>query len=294
MSEQGVARRTVLAGAALGAAASGMRAAQAAALPPFQAIRYETQGPICIITLDRPEADNVADGHMLRELPLAWEAFRTDETLKVAIFTGAGSQAFCGGVDIGALRASAGPAPAHPPRDEGIRTYTAKHNRCWKPVIAAINGFVAGPGLHFMLDADICIAVPEATFFDLHLHRTGSVPIIEPIEMARKIPQEAVSRMFLLGPHDPISAERARQLGLISEITHRNRLLARAIEMALQIAQADLYLTMAFIESMYKARELGVTEAINRGLIIRQMTGYRPAPMRDVPLGDLARSGSKL
>ena len=54
-------------------------------------------------------------------------------------------------------------------------------------MIAAINGFVAGPGLHFLLDADLCIAVPEAVFFDMHMHHTGSVPVIEPIEMARKI-----------------------------------------------------------------------------------------------------------
>lgn len=283
-----------MAGAALGVAASSMTAARAAPPPAFQAIRYETQGPICIITLNRPDADNVADGQMLRELPLAWEAFRTDDALKVCIFTGAGDAAFCGGVDVGALRAAAGSPPAYPPRDEGIRTYTAKQNRCWKPVIAAINGFVAGPGLHFILDADICIAVPEATFFDMHLHRTGSVPIIEPIEMARKIPQEAVSRMFLLGPHDPITAERARQLGLISEITPRSRLRTRALEMAQQIAQADLHLTMAFVEAQYKARELGVTEAVNRGLIIRQMTGYRPAPMQGVPLGQLAKPGGKV
>ena len=292
MSERGVPRRAILAGAALGVAAAGMGSARAGQPPAFQSIRYETEGSICIITLNRPDSDNVADGQMLRELPLAWEAFRVDDSLKVAIFTGAGSQSFCGGVDVDALRV--GLPPAYPRRDEGIRTYTAKQNKCWKPVIAAISGFVAGPGLHFVLDADICLAVPEATFFDMHMHSTGSVPIIEPIEMARKIPQGAVARMFLLGPHDPISAEHACQLGLISEIAPRNQLMVRAMEMAQQIALADLQLTTSFVESLYKARELGVTEAINRGLIIRQMTGYRPAPLRGVPLGRLARPGSKL
>lgn len=292
MGERGVARRAILAGAALGVAATAVGSARAEPLPAFRALRYETQGPVCIITLNRPDSDNVADGQMLRELSLAWEAFRADDSLKVAIFTGAGSQAFCGGVDVDALRASQ--PPAFPRRDEGIRTYTAKQNRCWKPVIAAINGFVAGPGLHFVLDADICLAVPEATFFDMHMHRTGSAPIIEPIEMARKIPQGAVSRMFLLGPHDPITAEQACQLGLISEVAPRSRLMVRALEMARQIAQADVHLTTAFVESLYKARELGVTEAVNRGLIIRQMTGYRPAPLQGVPLARLAKPGSKL
>jgi len=294
MEDHPLSRRTFLAAAAAGVAAaqSGTQTAQAAQAPTFRALAYETRGPVCLITLKRPDDDNVMDDVMLRELPLAWEAFRADDSLRVAIFTGAGDKVFCGGVDVTNFRNA--PPPRYLKRDEGTRLYTSKQNKCWKPVIAAINGFVAGPGLHFILDADICIAVPEATFFDIHMHRTGSVPVFEPIEMSRKIPAEAVSRMFLLGPHDPLTAARAERLGLISEVVPRARLMARAMEMAQQIAQADMHLTTAFIESNYKARELGVTEAINRGLIIRQSTGYHDAPLKDRPLGALAVPGSKL
>ena len=283
----------LIAGAAAGAAAlQTATAAEPSPAPAFRALGYEARGSVCIISLNRPADDNVLDAATLRELPLAWEAFRADDSLRVAIFTAAGGTAFCGGVDITHIRAA--PQPRYLKRDEGARSYTSKQNKCWKPVIAAINGFVAGPGLHFVLDADICIAVPEATFFDVHMHRTGSVPVFEPIEMARKIPAEAVSRMFLLGPHDPLSAERASELGLISEIVPANRLMTRALELAQQVAQADLHLTTAFIESFYKSRELGVTEAINRGLIIRQFTGYHDAPLADRTLGALAVPGSKL
>lgn len=293
MNEPGISRRTLIAAAAAGLAAA-QSSAQAAAppSPAFRALGYEARGPVCIITLQRPDDSNVLDPATLRELPQAWEAFRADDALRVAIFTGAGSKAFCGGVDITDIRAA--PAPRYLKRDEGVRTYTSKQNKCWKPVIAAINGFVAGPGLHFVLDADICIAVDEATFFDVHMHRTGSVPVFETIEMSRKIPAEAVSRMFLLGPHDPVTAERAARLGLISEVVPRERLMPRALEMAQQIAQLDMNLTTAFVEANYKARELGVTEAINRGLIIRQATGYHDAPLKDRALETLAVPGSKL
>ena len=293
MKQKRISRRMLIAGAAAGAAA--IQAATAAEPPPapaFRALGYEVRGAVCIISLNRPGDDNVLDAAALRELPLAWEAFRADDSLRVAIFTAAGDKAFCGGVDITNIRSA--PPPRYLKRDEGARSYTSKQNKCWKPVIAAINGFVAGPGLHFVLDADICIAVPEATFFDVHMHRTGSVPVFEPIEMTRRIPAEAVSRMFLLGPHDPLSARRAAELGLISEIVPASRLMARALELAQQVAQADMHLTTAFIESFYKARELGVTEAINRGLIIRQATGYRDAPLADRALGALAIPGSKL
>lgn len=294
MDEQGISRRTLLAAAAAGLAAAqaGAQTTPAPPSPGFRALGYEKRGPVCIITLRRPEDSNVLDSATLRELPQAWEAFRADDDLRVAIFTGAGDKAFCGGVDITDIRSA--PAPRYIRRDEGVRSYTSKQNKCWKPVIAAINGFVAGPGLHFVLDADICIAVPEATFFDVHMHRTGSVPVFEPIEMSRKIPAEAVSRMFLLGPHDPWTAERAMGLGLISEVVPRNRLMARALEMAQQIAQVDMHLTTAFVEANYKARELGVTEAINRGLIIRQATGYHDAPLKERSLDTLAAPGSKL
>ena len=286
-----ISRRSVLIASATAPALATVAQAQAAP-PIFQTLKYEARGPICIITMNRPEIDNAIDAENRRELALAWEALRADDTLQVAIFTGAGDTVFCGGADLASFRD--GPQPAYIKRDEGIRTYTSKQNKCWKPVIAAINGFVAGPGLHFLLDADICISVPEATFCDMHMHRTGAVPIIEPIEMARKIPQEAVSRMFLLGPHDPITAQRALDLGLISEIVPRERLMNRAIELARQICQADMRLTTAFIESFYKARELGVTEAINRGLIIRQATGYQDAPFKGRAVRKLVGPGGKL
>jgi len=290
---RGISRRSVLIASAAAPALAGVAQAQAQAAPPtFQTLKYEARGPICVITLNRPDTDNMIDAENRRELAVAWEAFRADDTLQVAIFTGAGDTVFCGGADLASFRG--GPQPTYIKRDEGIRTYTAKQNKCWKPVIAAINGFVAGPGLHFLVDADICISVPEATFCDMHMHRTGAVPIIEPIEMARKIPQEAVSRMFLLGPNEPITAQRALALGLISEIVPRDRLMARATELARQICQADMRLTTAFIESFYKARELGVTEAINRGLIIRQATGYQDAPFKGRPVRELVKRGGKL
>jgi len=285
----GISRRSVLiATAALPAAVAATRG-DAKSIPTFRTLKYEAQGPICVITLNRPENDNLIDDENRHELAAAWDAFRSDDELHVAIFTATGDTVFCGGADLAGLRNSS--TSAYVRRDEGIRTFTSKQNKCWKPVIAAINGYVAGPGLHFLLDADICISVPDATFCDIHMHRTGAVPIIEPIEMARKIPHEAVSRMFLLGPNEPISAQRALDLGLISEIVPGDRLMQRANELARQICQADIRLTTAFVESLYKARELGVTEAINRGLIIRQATGYQDAPFKNRPIGELVKPG---
>jgi len=285
----GMSRRSVLIATAAAPAVMSATRSEAKPVPTFRTLKYEAQAQVCVITLSRPDHDNLIDDENRRELAAAWEAFRQDNDLHVAIFTATGDTVFCGGADLASFRSP--PTTTYVRRDEGVRVFTSKQNKCWKPVIAAINGFVAGPGLHFVLDADICISVPHATFCDIHLHRTGAVPIIEPIEMARKIPHEAVSRMFLLGPNDPITAQRALDLGLISEIVAPDRLMQRAHEMAEQICQADIRLTTAFIESLYKARELGVTESINRGLIIRQATGYQDAPFKDRPIRELVKPG---
>jgi enoyl-CoA hydratase/carnithine racemase len=297
-SENGgaVGRRAVLAAASVGsiALASGAAKSAAGSRPASASAKQVTltrQGAIAIITIDRADHDNIVDRQGLDDLVEVWSAYKADDALRVAIFTGAGTESFCGGIDTSFINKI--PNPNTPPaRDEGVRTYTAKQNKCWKPVIAAINGFVAGPGLHFMLDADICIAAPEATFFDIHLHRTGAVPVFEPIEMARKVPLEAVTRLFLLGPNEPWTAERARSLGLISEVVPRDRLMSRAVELARHIVALDPDLVRGTIESLYKARELGVREAVDRGLIIRQITGYRFAPMAGKPVRDLARPKS--
>ena len=86
-----------------------------------------------------------------------------------------------------------------------------------KPVIAAVNGLCAGGGLHFVADADIVIAASDATFLDPHVC-VGQVTAIEMIGLAKKMPFEAVMRMALVGRHERMSAQRAYELGMVSQI----------------------------------------------------------------------------
>src|SRR5205807_9049410 len=101
-------------------------------------------------------------------------------------------------------------------RDFDLRM-TAWHCGVWKPVIAAVNGTCAGAGLHFVADADVVIASSNAEFLDPHVS-VGQVSAIETIGLARKSPMEAVTRMALMGRHERMSADRARELGILSEV----------------------------------------------------------------------------
>src|SRR4029077_14472875 len=86
-----------------------------------------------------------------------------------------------------------------------------------KPVIAAVNGVCDGGGLYFVADADIVIASSDATFLDPHVS-IGQVTAYEAIALVRKSPMEAIMRMALVGRHERISAERAYQLGILSQV----------------------------------------------------------------------------
>ena len=121
-------------------------------------------------------------------------------------------------------------------RDAALRL-TAWHNQVWKPVIAAVNGVCAGGGLHFVADADIVIAAPEATLLDPHVS-IGQVSAYETIALVKKSPMEAITRLALVGRHERISADRARALGILSEVVDSaDALRPRAQEIAETIAQ---------------------------------------------------------
>jgi 1,4-dihydroxy-2-naphthoyl-CoA synthase len=106
-----------------------------------------------------------------------------------------------------------------------------------KPVIAAVNGICAGGGLHFAADADIVLAASDAAFTDPHVS-VGQVSAIETIALMRKIPAEAVLRMALVGRHEQMSAARALELGLVSEVIDPpERLHDAAQELAEKIAR---------------------------------------------------------
>jgi enoyl-CoA hydratase/carnithine racemase len=104
----------------------------------------------------------------------------------------------------------------------------------WKPVIAAVNGVCAGGGLHFVADADIVIASTAASFLDPHVS-IGQVSAYEVVTLARTSPMEAILRMALVGRHERVTARRAYELGIVSqvvgpdELRHEAQLLGKVI-----------------------------------------------------------------
>ena len=122
-------------------------------------------------------------------------------------------------------------------------------------MVCAVNGVCAGAGLHFVADADVVIASSGAAFLDPHVS-VGQVSAIETIGMIRKSPMEPIIRMALMGRHERMTAERARQLGILSEVVDPpSRLRQRAQEIGETIAQRSSDELAATKKALWSALE---------------------------------------
>jgi len=231
----------------------------------YDALIVERHGPVGWLVFNRPQAANAMDAAMFAELEPAWKELDADPAVRVIVNTGEGA-AFQTGLDM--VQLARDPAAL---REQSRRTkraelrLTAWHNGVAKPVIAAVNGVCAGGGLHFVADADIVVASSAATFLDPHVS-VGQVTAYEAIGLMRKMPAEAVMRMALVGRHERLSAQRALQLGMISQVVDPpERLREEAQELAEKIARNSPAAMAATKRALWQALELGLTDACRAG-----------------------------
>ena len=230
----------------------------------YETLLVERRGPVGWLAFDRPEVGNAMNATMLGELEVAWRELDTDPEVRVIVNTGNGP-AFQTGLDVAQLSRDkeALREQSRRTRDSTLKL-TAWHNQVWKPVIAAVNGTCAGGGLHFVADADIVIAAESATFLDPHVS-IGQVTAFEAIALARTSPMEAVLRMALVGRYERITAERARVLGILSEVVADDDLEAAALDLAEKVARNSPAAMAATKRALWGALERGLTDACRAG-----------------------------
>jgi enoyl-CoA hydratase/carnithine racemase len=223
----------------------------------YATLRVERRGPVGWLTFARPERGNALDATGLAELESAWAELDGDPGVRVIVNTSDGP-AFQTGLDVAQLSRDreALREQSRRTRDAELRL-TAWHCGVTKPVIAAVNGTCAGGGLHFVADADIVIAAAGATFLDPHVS-IGQVSAYETIALVRKSPMESIVRMALAGRHERISAARAHQLGIVSQVVDPpERLRDEAQALAELIARRDPALLAATKRALWAALEQG-------------------------------------
>jgi E-phenylitaconyl-CoA hydratase len=241
-----------------------------------ETILYETRDHVATLTLNRPERNNAFNLTMARELRQAWQTVSSDPEVLCAIVTAAGDKAFCTGVDL--VDAAQGDETRQGEEaareDSPFCHLTAIQNKCYKPVITAVNGMACSGGLHFVMDSDLTLAAEHATFFDTHV-KVGLIAGLEPVGLARRIPLEAVLRMALLGGSERLRAAEAKALGLVGEVLPAAELLPRARELAAKIAEHSPTALARTKRAIWESLDLGLDAALERTwTLIREHTGH--------------------
>ncbi|SHN46550.1 Enoyl-CoA hydratase/carnithine racemase [Cryptosporangium aurantiacum] len=230
----------------------------------FETLRVERRGPVGWLLFNRPDRLNAMTNQMRDELAVAWLELDRDPAVRVIVNTGEG-RAFQTGVDVAEIASDGVGMERYRESMENFDVhFTAWHQRVAKPVIAAVNGVCAGGGFHFVADADVVIAATDAQFTDPHVS-IGQVVAIEAIGLLRKMPFEPVMRMALTGRHERMSAERAYQLGMVSQLVEPDALRDAAQELGELIARNSPVAMAATKRALWGALETGLTEACRAG-----------------------------
>jgi enoyl-CoA hydratase/carnithine racemase len=240
----------------------------------LETLLYEERDGVAIVTLNRPDVHNAFNQAMQRELKHVWTSLRTNDDVRAVILTGAGEKAFCTGIDrfeaIGGFvdgededRPRSGRTSTPYMFNDPGENINPKQNDLWKPVIAAVNGMACGGALYMLGESDIIIAADHATFFDPHV-TYGMVAGFESVHLLQRVPIGEVLRCQLLGAHERISAERAYQIGLVSEIAPKEELLDRAMWVASTIASAPVLAVQGTVRAVWLGQEIARREALNQ------------------------------
>lgn len=219
-------------------------------------VLFEIDGPVAVVTLNRPAQLNAINSGIRHGLAEAWKRFEQDESLKVAILTGSGQKSFCAGMD---LKEAAASGLRVPPRD--FIPVLGDNVHVSKPVIAAVNGIAYAGGWLFAQMCDLCIASENASFAITEPKVGRGVPWATPL--IHMLPQRIVMELLLTAA--PLSARRACELGYVNAVVPPDRLRAAAMEMALSIVRNAPLTVRAARELVYLSTEMGRSAALRAG-----------------------------
>ncbi len=242
--------------------------------PDYETIAYDERDGVAWVTLNRPDRLNSFNSLMQRELHDCWRKLRRHDDVRCIVLTGAGEKAFCTGIDrmeqMGGDTdettdedvVGSGSTPFHF-NDPGDNI-GPKSSDLWKPVIAAVNGMACGGAFYMLGEVEFIVAAEHATFFDPHV-TYGMTASFEPIHMADRMPFGEIMRLSLLGNYERLSAQRAHEVGLVSEVVPKEQLHDTAQWAADAIAAQPQLAIQGTVRAIWAARELSNRQAVALG-----------------------------
>jgi enoyl-CoA hydratase/carnithine racemase len=228
-------------------------------MPDYKNILYEKRGHIAYVTINRPDRRNAIDPATSHDLKQAFEDFKADDDAWVAILTGAGDQAFSAGADLLAMsQALAGGnegVPMNVPFGGITRGY-----ECWKPIIAAINGYCLAGGLEIALSCDIRVAAEQAQF-GLPEPKRAIIPAAGGTQrLPRSVPLAFAMELLLTG--DRFDAQTALRFGLVSRVVPQAELMATTEAIAGRILECGPLAVRAIKQAVLRGREMSLEDGL--------------------------------
>ena len=237
-------------------------------------LQYRVADGIAWITLNRPERGNALTRAMHLRIREIWTDVRENPAVRCAVIAAAGERHFCTGADLGAVAATGQVNAGRGPLSEEV-FWSPLQNRVWKPVICAVNGLVAGGGLHFVVDADIVVAVETAAFVDTHVN-VGLVGGVENIGLSRRLPVGTALRMTLQGRNYRLPARRAYELGLVDELVVAADLVSAVTAIATDITRNSPAAVSLSKQAIWAGQEMGYRDATEYGWALARMHWSHP------------------
>ncbi len=222
----------------------------------------EKDGPVLVVTMNRPESRNALSSEMIARMYDAWERVNNDDDVRVAILTGAGGN-FCAGADLKAMAGGYGD-------DEWTQRSKAdpelpfkallRHYRLEKPLVAAVEGFAVAGGTELLQVCDVRVAA-EGAVFGLAEVKRALFPIAgSTVRLPRQIPYAWAMDILLTG--DTVDAKTAREIGLVSRLAPKGGALDEALKVAHTIGRNGPLSVKAIKRSVYETTNLPEQDAL--------------------------------
>ena len=229
-------------------------------------VHYEVEGPIAVVTIDRPEVRNAIDGSTAKQLAESFQNFESDNTLSVAVLTGADGT-FCSGADLKAVSSDQNNLRVDL---EGDGPLGCTRMSLSKPVIAAVEGHAVAGGLELALWADLRVAANDAVF-GVYCRRWG-VPLVDggTIRLPRLIGQSHANDMILTGRG--VSGQEAFNMGLANRLCSPGMALSEALNLARQLAEFPQLCLRSDRRSSYEQWGMSFEDALQNETLLGRET----------------------
>ncbi len=206
----------------------------------YTTITFTVDGPIGLLTLNRPAKLNALNQAMIEELDHLLGALSTNRDIRVVILTGAGEKGFCSGLDM--TETAAQLFEVTPDLIYFYQSRTSmlfyKMRRIPQPVIAAVHGAAAGAGFSFAMAADVRVVTPQARFNAAYINiGLGGADLCSSFFLPKLIGTGRAYEFLMTG--DFMSAQEAKELGFVSRIVEKEKLMETAYEIANKMVSKD-------------------------------------------------------